>query len=221
MSKIRASFGESLDFTNYLLVFSKLAARNESHIGEHNQRNDFYSRRVCVCMCVCVALEACGHQGAWTSNLTRIRKYILGLIPSVAARGFKLEGEERETWEDMSWRAGRTDERRRHAGRESEKLRRWARVVELSIHSTLLSLSLAPSPPTRSGLCAFESRGSRGFPGKDVHRFLSSDRPFEQQPTWKTETRLCFSLSLSLSLYLSLILFCLFHTMYFHLIPSL
>ena len=172
-------------------------------------------------MCVCVALEACGHQGAWTSNLTRIRKYILGLIPSVAARGFKLEGEERETWEDMSWRAGRTDERRRHAGRESEKLRRWARVVELSIHSTLLSLSLAPSPPTRSGLCAFESRGSRGFPGKDVHRFLSSDRPFEQQPTWKTETRLCFSLSLSLSLYLSLILFCLFHTMYFHLIPSL
>lgn len=47
-----------------------------------------------------------------------------------------------------------------------------------------------PSPPTRSGLCAFESRGSRGFPGEDVHRFLSSDRPFEQQPTWKTETRL-------------------------------
>ena len=30
-----------------------------------------------------------------------------------------------------------------------------------------------------------------------MHRFLSSDRPFEQQPTWKTETRLSLSLSLS------------------------
>lgn len=42
-------------------------------------------------------------------------------------------------------------------------------------------------PPTHSGgrgFSAFESRGSRGFPGKDVHRFLLSDRPFEQQPTW-------------------------------------
>lgn len=76
-------------------------------------------------------------------------------------------------------RDGQTERERE---REGEKLRRW--VVELSIHSA------HPSPPTRSGLCAFESRGSRGFPGEDVHRFLSSDRPFEQQPTWKTETRL-------------------------------
>lgn len=75
--------------------------------------------------------------------------------------------------------ARRTNGERERGG---EKLRRW--VVELSIHSA------HPSPPTRSGLCAFESRGSRGFPGEDVHRFLSSDRPFEQQPTWKTETRL-------------------------------
>lgn len=53
--------------------------------------------------------------------------------------------------------------------------------------------SLPSRPPLTHapGLCAFESRGSGGFPGKDVHRFLSSDRPFEQQPTWKTETHPC------------------------------
>lgn len=42
-------------------------------------------------------------------------------------------------------------------------------------------------PPRHSKFSAFESRGSRGFPGKDVHRFLLLDRPFEQQPTWQSE----------------------------------
>lgn len=100
----------------------------------------------------------------------------------IAVRGFRLK-KKKENERDTSWfgridrREGTRDERAKSSddGRGSSSF--------LFTLTFSLSLSLCSPPPTRSGLCAFESRGSRGFPGKDVHRFLSSDRPFEQQPT--------------------------------------
>lgn len=72
---------------------------------------------------------------------------------------------------------------------------RWDTVSERAESSDdcagrrAFSLFLPPCsrPPTHSRFSAFESRGSRGFPGKDVHRFLLLDRLFEQQPTRQFE----------------------------------
>lgn len=89
-----------------------------------------------------------------------------------------------ERREERNTQLGRM--KRKYSERESGKLRRWVRVVELSAYSSPLSL-LSLVRLCHSEFSTFESRGNRGFLGKDVHRFLLSDRPFEQQPTWQSE----------------------------------
>jgi len=81
------------------------------------------------------------------------------------------------------------DEQAIPRAREQKSPRRRVRVVELSARSfpSISPLILLSALPVHPRFSAFESRGSWGFPGKDVHRFLLSDRPFEQQPTWQSE----------------------------------